>query len=297
MLFYGALVLWTHAVVSVPALPVVTSPLPPPPPPPQNIHVEKWLLRWTPATEERNITYSVQYRSFDSTEWKNVSACFRMSSTSCNMTSSVPKSEHGCVMLRVRAERHGLKSKPVQACSRQGDTCTPEVSLTARPGSLTVYVSRSHSLVQEYGDHIKNRVYYGKDGESLQEYKEGVSSVPINNLEEGQRYCAKVQYIYFTEKIGLESCTQCEVIPGPSKPVQTEVMVVGVVIVLAVTAVTAYVLICHRGKIKRWLRPPYEMPEVLIESYPKHRLIISPSSPSEEHYDVISSITAGEIRL
>lgn len=47
------------------------------------------------------------------------------------------------------------------------------------------------------------------------------------------------------------------------KSVQTEVVaVVGVVIVLAVTAVMAYVLICHRGKIKRWLRPPYEMPEV-----------------------------------
>lgn len=58
--------------------------------------------------------------SFDSKEWKNVSACFRTSSTSCNVTSSIVESEYGCVMLRVRAERHGLKSQPVQACSRQG---------------------------------------------------------------------------------------------------------------------------------------------------------------------------------
>lgn len=49
-----------------------------------------------------------------------------------------------------------------------GDACTPELSLTARPGSLTVDLSRNHSLALEHGDHAKHRVYYGKEGELLQ---------------------------------------------------------------------------------------------------------------------------------
>lgn len=278
--------LWTNAVLSVPALPAVTSP----PPPPQNISVEKWLMRWTPATEDGDdgdITYSVEYRSID-TKWRNVSSCVRTSSTSCNVTSSATESEHGCVMLRVRAERHGLKSRAAQACSRKGDTCTPEVRLTARPGSLTVYMSRNHSLVQEYGDHFRNRVYYRRDGDSQDKEREGVDSVPLYDLKEGETYCVRVQYMLYNQKFGLESCTQCEFIPWPDQSVQTEVIaVVAVVLILAVIAVTAYILICHRGKIKRWLQPPYEMPEVLLDLYPKHHIISCPSSPSEEHCDVL----------
>lgn len=49
-----------------------------------------------------------------------------------------------------------------------GDSCTPEVSLSARPGSLTVYVNISPSLVQDHGGHAKHRVYFGKEGESLE---------------------------------------------------------------------------------------------------------------------------------
>lgn len=49
-----------------------------------------------------------------------------------------------------------------------GDSCSPEMSLAARPGSLTVYINVSHSLVEEHGGHVKHRVYYGKEGESLE---------------------------------------------------------------------------------------------------------------------------------
>ena len=50
-----------------------------------------------------------------------------------------------------------------------------------------------------------------------QKYKDSASSVSIHDLEEGQRYCTKVQYIYHNKPVGLESCTQCEVIPMSSK--------------------------------------------------------------------------------
>ncbi|XP_078119152.1 interferon gamma receptor 2 isoform X2 [Sander vitreus] len=161
------------------------------PPAPQNIHVDNWLLTWTPAAEEGATTYTVQYSSFNSRKWTNVPSCVRISSNSCNVTSTKAEDEHGCVRLRVRAERRGLTSRSVEACSRHGDSCTPDFSLMPGPVSLTVYLSRNHSLAQEYGGHAKYRVYYGKEGEPLLKYKDAVASVTIPELQEGQRYCAQ----------------------------------------------------------------------------------------------------------
>uniref|UniRef100_A0A8D3B2Z1 Fibronectin type-III domain-containing protein n=1 Tax=Scophthalmus maximus TaxID=52904 RepID=A0A8D3B2Z1_SCOMX len=233
--------------------------------PPQNIHVDKWLLTWTPATEERDVTYTVQYSSFDNRVWKDVPACVQTSFNSCNVAFTKTESEYGCVMLRVQAERRGLTSRPVKACSRYGDSCTPEVRLTARPGSLTVYLSENHSMFVEHGDNAQHRVYYGKEGESLQMYEDGTSSVTIHKLEEGKHYCTKVQYIIFNQPYGLESCTQCEVIPeSRHAPKQTEVIVavVGVVVILAfLISAIAYILIFHHRRIKLWLQPPCQIPD------------------------------------
>ncbi|XP_071341509.1 interferon alpha/beta receptor 1-like [Trachinotus anak] len=288
------ILLCIQVVVTVPALSEVT------PAPPQNIHVEKWLLTWTPATEERDVTYTVQYQSFDTSVWRDIPACVHTSFTSCNVAFSKAESKHGCVTLRVQAERRGLTSTPVQACSRHGDSCTPEVSLTARPGSLTVFLSRNHSLAEEYGDHVTHRVYYGKEGESLEEkYKETLSSVSFLGLEEGQRYCTRVQYVRYNEAVGTRSCPQCEVIPRTKhEPVQTEVIVgVVVVVFLVLTPVIVYILICHRGRVKQWLRPATcDIPDFLLQPYPEHHMLSSPNSPSEERYDVISFITPEEVR-
>lgn len=49
-----------------------------------------------------------------------------------------------------------------------GDSCTPDFSLTAGPGSLTVHLSRNHGLPLEQADHARHRVYYGKEGEPLE---------------------------------------------------------------------------------------------------------------------------------
>lgn len=193
-----------------------------PPGPPQNIRVDNWLLSWTPATKEEDVTYTVQYsrwalmvmapvatcesitcmkknlkgscclviwqeivassfplyvcldgvcvcgdssqtvflaskklyfhfnlsvskcvthckygywhhdrfwtwqspvlvHSFDSRVWTDVPACIHISSDSCDVSSTKALGEHGCVMLRVQAEKkRGLTSKPVKACSRHG---------------------------------------------------------------------------------------------------------------------------------------------------------------------------------
>uniref|UniRef100_A0A671XSZ6 Uncharacterized LOC115588048 n=2 Tax=Sparus aurata TaxID=8175 RepID=A0A671XSZ6_SPAAU len=182
-----------------------------PPAPPQDIHVDNWLLKWTPGTEDTDVTYTVNEK------WINVPACEKISSTSCDVTSLKAVDELGCVKLRIQAERRGLKSSQVEACSNHNDSCTPVVDLTAQPGSLMVHLSSDNDLAKEHADHAKHRVYLGKEGEKLKLFKDSVASVPINGLQEGERYCVKVQYIYLGYPVGLPSCTKCELIPKTSK--------------------------------------------------------------------------------
>ncbi|XP_034057956.1 interferon gamma receptor 2 isoform X3 [Gymnodraco acuticeps] len=139
-----------------------------PPAPPQDIQVDNWLLRWSPDPDDGDVTYTAQYSSFDSCVWTDVPYCVHISLNSCNVSSIKARSEYGCVMLRVQAERHGQNSPSVQACSKHGHLCTPDFSLTASPGSLTVHLSRNTTFLREHADHAKYRVYYGKKGEALQ---------------------------------------------------------------------------------------------------------------------------------
>ena len=53
-------------------------------------------------------------------------------------------------------------------CALPGHLCTPDFNLTARPGSLTVHLSRNTPFLREHANHAKYRVYYGKKGEALQ---------------------------------------------------------------------------------------------------------------------------------
>lgn len=54
-----------------------------------------------------------------------------------------------------------------------------------------------------------------------EDYQDGVSSVSIHSLEQGQRYCIKVQYLFYLKVVGLASCTQCVVIPRSGKTMVT----------------------------------------------------------------------------
>ncbi|XP_033966073.1 interferon gamma receptor 2 isoform X1 [Pseudochaenichthys georgianus] len=266
-----------------------------PPAPPQDIQVDNWLLRWSPDPDHGNVTYTAQYSSFDSCVWTDVPYCVHTSLNSCNVSSIKARSEYGCVMLRVQAERHGQKSPSVQACSTHGHLCTPDFILTASPGSLTVHLSRNTTFLREHADHAKYRVYYGKKGEALQGYKDGPASVTIDELQEGQRYCTRVQYLYFTHTEGLPTCTQCALIPeSDSRRTVTIVSLVLVGVLLLVFPVIAYFLLFQRWRLKRWLQPLYTFREHLLVPLPEPLLPI-PSS-TEEHYDVITSMFPVELR-
>ncbi|XP_077435833.1 interferon gamma receptor 2 isoform X2 [Vanacampus margaritifer] len=223
---------------------------------------------------------------FDSDGWKDVPKCRQMDFTSCNVTFIKAEAEHGCVKLEVQAERHGLTSGPVGACTRQGNSCSPEVGLIAHPGFLTVHLSRNSGIALE-GYHIKHRIYFGKKGENFEKYEDSVSSVSINNLKEGENYCAKVQYTYFDHPVGLPSCKQCEVIPQSGPGAKKMVVILTIVPVLGILIpCIAYILFQRR---KNWLQPSYKIPDTLfIEAWDPPRMPISSNSPTEELCDITS---------
>ncbi|KAK2839393.1 hypothetical protein Q5P01_013133 [Channa striata] len=248
--------------------------------PPQNVHVQGDLLTWTPATEDRDVIYNVQYKVLWQ-EWNDLPSCIGTALNYCNVSST--KRKNGCVKLRVQAKRHELDSTQVEACSRQGDTCTPEVRLTVRPGSLTVNLSRNHSLALHHGGHAQHRVYYGKEGKPLEDSGCTTSSMSFHNLEQGQRYCVKIEYILYFEAVGPESCIQCVVIPDSEHRSNVTAAIAGVVAVLVLIALIiliAYILIFHKKRIKQLLQPPLEIPAHILSTGSGHHLLSS-SSPAE----------------
>ncbi|XP_057709177.1 interferon gamma receptor 2 isoform X1 [Corythoichthys intestinalis] len=282
------LLIWFHFVIQVLGEA--------PPPMPKQVLFDNWQLTWTPATEDTSVNYTVMYRRlvvFDSDSWNDVPNCKQMYASSCNVTSTKTGAEHDCVMLGVRAERHGLTSKLAIACSRQSNSCTPKVGLSVRPGALTLHLSRNSAITQE-GPFIKHKIYFGKEGELLEAYEDAVSSVSIDNLKEGEHYCASVQYTYFDKPVGLASCPQCEVIPQSSPPTKQTEITVAVVIVLAIlTLLIVYVLLYQRKRIKGWLQTPYKIPvPVLFEGREPSLIPISSKSPTED----ICDITRMELR-
>ncbi|XP_024657372.1 interferon gamma receptor 2 isoform X1 [Maylandia zebra] len=259
------------------------------PPPPQNVQVEKGQLTWTPG--EPDVTYTVNYRRFNSDKWEALPACIQTPFHSCNISAIGPRDtndspENSCVTLRVRAERRGLRSEGVNACSRYGDVCTPPLSILTRPGSLTVFLNDDHELAKEHANNAKHRIYFGREGESpLQKYEDTIDSRTIEDLEEGQRYCVQVAYTVHGDLVEPRSCIQCEVIPA-SEHVNRTPMIVGLlvgIVVLAIIILTlGYLGFFQTEKIKRCLEPhKYEIPPNLFRG----EFEVRPFTPIVERYD------------
>lgn len=67
-----------------------------------------------------NVLFLFLVLSFDNRVWKNVPDCVHTSANSCDVTSTKAESTDDCIMLRVQAERRGLISRAVEACSKHG---------------------------------------------------------------------------------------------------------------------------------------------------------------------------------
>lgn len=73
--------------------------------------------------------------SFNEAEWRNVTSCVQISTRQCNVTLAGAADEYGCMMLRVHANRRGLKSEPVEACSSFGEELLPWFDPKDSPGA------------------------------------------------------------------------------------------------------------------------------------------------------------------
>uniref|UniRef100_A0A8C5CRF1 Uncharacterized LOC115529264 n=1 Tax=Gadus morhua TaxID=8049 RepID=A0A8C5CRF1_GADMO len=146
-----------------------------------------------------------------------------------------------------------------------GSSCSPEVQLSAQPGSLTVLLRADHPRILEYGAFMKYLVYLAREGEPLEEYGQSPSSLVIKELEEGGRYCVRVGLVYHGVRIGLPSCVKCQDIPQSGE--RARQLLVTLVLVISVTAVLVvlsviYFLLFQSRRIKEWMRPPYVEPNV-----------------------------------
>ncbi|XP_078795135.1 interferon gamma receptor 2 isoform X1 [Oryzias latipes] len=242
--------------------------------PPQNVSVNDLQLTWAPGSRDGGVLYTVEYRRFDNNTWQQVPACVDTPDTSCDFSSAAANATQGCIGLRVRSQERGVSSAAVPACSVYGSRCSPEVSLTAAPGIMTVRLSRNHHLGREYADNAQHRIYFGKEGEELNEDEDTPSSKTFSGLEVGQIYCAKVEFFLYGKPIGVPSCVRCELIPAQStteKTVKITSLVVGG-IVLFIVPIIFYLLIFQRRKIKKLLKP-YEI--VIVTMVTAGRTMIS----------------------
>ncbi|KAF6718630.1 Interferon alpha/beta receptor 1 [Oryzias melastigma] len=263
--------------------------------PPQNVTVYGSQLTWAPGSGDGEVLYTVEYQRHASKSWQQVLACTLTPHTSCDFSSAKAEAEHGCVALHVRAHEHGVSSAAVPACSSQGGPCSPEVTLTAAPGAIMVNLNKKHNLHDEYADSACYRISFGKEGEKLNVTVDTLSSETFSNLEEGQRYCAAVEFMLYGKPIGVPSCVRCELIPSQSTTKKTVIItsvVVGV-IVLVIVPVIFYLLTFQRTKIKKLLKP-YEIVNLLpdLPAQSEHRDLLPP--PCEEPCDVISSMVPAD---
>lgn len=277
---------------------IVQAPSEGPPDPPQSVHVEKWLLTWTPAPQQTDVNFTVQYRNSDKARWRDVPACVQISSNECKVTLAAAADEQGCMMLRVRAHRRGLMSEPVEACSRFGSVCTPEIRLSAQPGSLTVHLMKNHSLAAYHGDHAKHRVFYAREGEPFTRYKDKVSSVTLPGLLEGQRYCVQTQYLLYNRPVGPRSCVSCQLVPESNQQIKPWIIVV--VVLLGVpallTPVIVYLFMYRCGRFKRWLRGNrYSIPAHFFQDLSREGHVRVPTNIPEERYDAVTICPRGSL--
>lgn len=266
-------------------------------PPPQDVRLDAALLTWSPGPGPGNASYSVQFLRYNSRLWEDVSSCARTKLTSCNVTAVQQGAEHGCVQLRVRAHKRGVTSDPVEACSTQASSCSVAFNLTARPGLLTVHLSRQRPLVDEYGDHALHQLYCGREGEKLHDCGVSRSSRSIPDLQPGTRYCVSVQIVLHSRLLGAAGCPQCIHIPHADDEASYTRVVAAVVPLIAVIGTmmaAAYGFLFHREKIKKCLQPPFQWPELLSQPLPEHQPHPFFYVPSDERFDGLSLVLREE---
>lgn len=251
-------------------------------PAPGRVELQDGLLRWSPA--EDHLPHTVQVRRFEQDEWSSLSQCQETVTSVCDVSALLREAEHGCLRLRVRAQRGPDRSEAVEACSASEDRCTPQLGLTPSGGSLTVNLSRRHVLLVALGHHAKYNVCHWSEDRPEPVCDQTLDSVPLSDLEPGRTYCAWAQFLHFGRAEGAPRCAVCRELPPRRSPHAAAIL--GSTLTLAALALlcgATYVLIFHKKRIKAWFRPEQQPDSLML---PSGGALVH--TPSEEEYSVIT---------
>ncbi|KAL0985548.1 hypothetical protein UPYG_G00158470 [Umbra pygmaea] len=253
-------------------------------------------VRWSPSTDRPGVKYTVQYRTCGNgpDKWQNVSECVQTELTTCNAMSGL-----GFVMVRVRAQ-DGNRNESVQNLTPDtAMSCSPEVNLKSLPGRLSIHWTRNNELHDDFADHFQYRVSHGREGEQLKINRSSQSSMPLEDLEVGERYCVQVQYECYGNPFGTPSPLQCASFLESEPQWRRKVVVISLVIaglLFVMVGVVGYLLYKNHEKIKQLiqspqLRIPEHVNKFLLKDFTQEPLPLAGTlSLCEEQHDVISIV-------
>ncbi|NP_001347680.1 interferon gamma receptor 2 precursor [Esox lucius] len=265
-------------------------------PPPRDVRVDTSGVRWSPYTDRPGVKYTVQSQT-DRGEWRDIKGCVKTERTTCDNVSA-------CLMVRVWAQQGNHRSESVQACTH-AMSCSPEVQLTAQAGLLLVTWRKNNNLSEEYADHFQYQVEYGREGEELKGSKRSRSSVMLQNLDVGGKYCVQARYTCYQKAFGIPSPSQCAIIPESESTKRIRISLICVFIsVLLGTVAVGLIFLFHKHyeKIKQLHPRPLRLPDHYREFFNgdfNQQLMFptSTSSPTEEHHDTISIVVSEDDQI
>lgn len=262
-------------------------------PGPGRVELQGGLLRWTPAADHLNHTVQVQRFGLRSQtldkEWISPSQCQETETSVCDVSALLQEAEadHTCLRFRVRAQSGPDQSEAVEACGASEGRCTPQLGLSPSGGSLTVNLSRKHSLVVALGHHTNYNVCHWREDRPEPLCEQTLDSLLLPDLEPGQTYCASAQFVHFGQyAVGAPRCPLCQELPLRPSPHTAAVLGSTLTLVLlALVCGATYVLIFQKKRIKAWFKPEQNPDSLILTS--GGALVYT---PSEEDYSVITNV-------
>ncbi|KAL4608970.1 hypothetical protein GN956_G24298 [Arapaima gigas] len=175
--------------------------------------------------------------------------------------------------------------------------------LQNQSGSLIIKLTGDINLKKEYGQSYKYRIFYKKENDEFKKYMDVLSAnthVVIRDLEPGVKYCVKMHYIIYLKYVkGISpSKVECAVVKEKEESRLNRIALVTAGTVISVVLLVLgcmWVALKNYPKLKRALRPPFDIPDHFRKFFEEVGHIpwssFSPSPDAEDAWDNIHEVT------
>nr|XP_023663430.1 interferon alpha/beta receptor 1-like isoform X1 [Paramormyrops kingsleyae] len=269
----------------------------------ENVTIDSYnlhnVISWSALQPLDNTTlkYVVQYKHRDTDVWKNYKGCAPTVDTYCSF---LPQHPYVNVTLRVQAQAGNQTSPWSQTQPFMGHVQSrlghPNVTLTPVDlHSLQIEIDPDANLRKLYGDALKYRVLYGKEHEAFRTQRDLPSSVIINSLEAGVKYCFQVYYVIYPDmRLGNNASESCVTTEESEKESMFRIACLSVIVVVLSGAFISgciFVTIQNYSRVKDALWPDLSAdPWIQEHDFPKIPNDRSYNNYSEETWDRVSLI-------